>query len=409
MLLRRLPDPVPPARHEIPVSYIRRLANLHGLDVSDLWVQVTEREKSGGMRRAVVPERLAALTGRSVHALAGAMPELRDPQPDWRMFRHTPQTGCHRCDARHPGGVVLRLLPHHRYVCLRHRTWIGPPDVDWPAADLSNLPDIVHAQRRHLRLLHHRGMPLTFDAVLTAFSFCGHIWNSADDHLKRRGPDHIWHAWDARARVLIPNDDEATVHDSYSASKLFAAVYPEAVTLAAIIASPYWRRLADSRTPRERERFFREISRRVTYPYDDASVFGDAIAHWANTDSWRPPSQPLRTYSPARSTGSPPPLHRAQFRRHEKSAIWFSINRRRVGPTLLRHNHIRSVMMREWRPDYERIDGAIWHSTRVDEDFQTRTARERADLGKFLLAIREAQTKAPSGKSGIRPTSTPGN
>lgn len=91
MLLRRLPDPVPPARHEIPVSYIRRLANLHGLDVSDLWVQVTEREKSGGMRRAVVPERLAALTGRSVHALAGAMPELRDPQPDWRMFRHTPR------------------------------------------------------------------------------------------------------------------------------------------------------------------------------------------------------------------------------------------------------------------------------------------------------------------------------
>ncbi|WP_149179442.1 TniQ family protein [Streptomyces sp. TRM49041] len=401
MLLRRLPDPVPPARHEIPVSYIRRLANLHGLDVSDLWVQVTQREKSGGMRRVVVPERLVALTGRSVHALAGAMPELRNPQPDWRMFRHTPQTGCRRCDARHPGGVVLRLLPHHRYVCLRHHTWIGPPDADWPAADLSELPDIVHAQRQHLRLLHRRGVPLTFDAVLTAFSFCGHIWNSADDHPKQRGPDHIWHTWDARTRVLIPEDDEAVMYGSYSTSKLFAAVYPEAVSLAVIIASPYWRRVADARSPRERERFFQEISRRITYPYDDASVFGDAIAHWSNTDSWRPPSQPLRTYSPARATGSPPPLHRAQSRRDEKSAAWFSISKRRVGATLLRHNHIRPVITREWRPDYERIDGAIWHSTRVDEDFQAETARERAALGEYLLKIRAAQAKARADAAGI--------
>ncbi|MYS94147.1 MULTISPECIES: hypothetical protein [Streptomyces] len=216
--------------------------------------------------------------------------------------------------------MVLRLLPHHRYVCLRHRTWIGPPDADWPAADLSELPDIVHAQRRHLRLLHRRGVPLTFDAVLTAFSFCGHIWNSADDHPKQRGPDHIWHTWDARTRVLIPEDDEALMYGSYSTSKLFAAVHPEAVSLAVIIASPYWRRVADARSPRERERFLQEISTHITYPYDDASVFGDAIGHWSNTDSWRPPSQPLRTYSPARATGSPPPLHRAQSRRDEKSA-----------------------------------------------------------------------------------------
>ncbi|MEU2180983.1 hypothetical protein [Streptomyces thermolilacinus] len=175
MLIRRLPDPVPPARHEVAASYIGRLATLHGLDINDLWVQVTQREKSGGMRRVVVPERLAALTGRSVHALAGAMPELRDPQPDWRMSRHQPQPGCRRCDARHPGGKVTRLLPHHRYVCLRHRAWIGPPDADRSSADLSELPAVVDAQRRHLRLLSRRGWAATYDAVLTAFSFCGHI------------------------------------------------------------------------------------------------------------------------------------------------------------------------------------------------------------------------------------------
>ncbi|MFF7234672.1 hypothetical protein [Streptomyces sioyaensis] len=130
MLVRRLPDPVSPARRQIGASYTNRLA-----PYQRPLVQVTEREKSGGMRRVVIPE-------------------LRDPQPDWAMFRHTPQTSCHRCDARHPGGQVTRLLLHHRYVCLRRRAWIDPPDLDHPAVDL---PDVVNAQRKHPRTLSRYG------------------------------------------------------------------------------------------------------------------------------------------------------------------------------------------------------------------------------------------------------------
>ncbi|MGN9788503.1 hypothetical protein ACTMTF_44355 [Nonomuraea sp. ZG12] len=59
MLLRTLPDPVPPARHEIPPSYISRLATLHGLDINGLWLQVTQPAYPGAGRRIVVPERLA--------------------------------------------------------------------------------------------------------------------------------------------------------------------------------------------------------------------------------------------------------------------------------------------------------------------------------------------------------------
>ncbi|MEV0847868.1 hypothetical protein AB0J21_18690 [Streptomyces sp. NPDC049954] len=110
-------------------------------------VQVTQPACPGAGRRVVVPERLAALTGRSVHALAGAMPELRDPPPNWEMFRHQPQTGCHLCDARHPGGRVVRLLPHHTYVCLRHHTWIGPPDIDHPGRP-PNWPLITYTPGR---------------------------------------------------------------------------------------------------------------------------------------------------------------------------------------------------------------------------------------------------------------------
>ncbi|MFE6269247.1 hypothetical protein ACFVQ9_10735 [Streptomyces goshikiensis] len=371
MLVRRLPDPVPPAQHEVAASYIGRLATLHGLDINDLWVQVTRREQSGGMRRVVVPERLAALTGRTIHALAGALPELRDPEPNWAMFRHQPQTGCHRCDSKHPGGKVTRLLPHHRYVCLRHRTWIGPPDVNQPAADLSEIPAIVHSQRRHLRILSRRGWAATYDAVLTAFSFCGHIWDIPNPPEDRR---HVWHTWDARARVLIPDDDESTAFRAYSTSKLFAAVYPEAIDLAVLIAAPYWRQRANG-TLIEQFQFLDEVSRRISYPYTDKPEFGDAIAHWAIADSWRPPSAPTNTYSPARLKGLLPPLHATQARRHEQSALWFS-RKRKAGSPLLRHLHVRPVVDRAWAPDYERTEGAIWHSKRTDQQFLDQIARE---------------------------------
>ncbi|GAA1892141.1 hypothetical protein [Streptantibioticus ferralitis] len=397
MRMRRLPDPAPPARHEIPASYISRLATLHGLDINDLWVQVTEREESGGLRRVVIPERLAALTGRSLHDLAGALPELRDPPPDWAMFRHQPQTGCQLCDAKHPGGKVTRLLPHHRYVCTRHRRWIGPPDIDRPAADLGEIPAVVHAQQQHLRILRQHGWAATYDAVLTAFTFCGHIWSGVSPP---QDPGHVWHTWDARARVLVPPGEEWS---TFSTSKLFAAVYPEAVRLAAMIASPFWRHLA-SGTPGERRQFDREISRRVSYSYDNTPEYGDAIAHWAHADSWRPPAQPRANYSPSRTKGALSPIHGGSIRRHENSALWFG-RTRKAGSTLLHHSHVKPVLLRPWRPDYEQIKGAIWHSTRTDADLQSETARERAAQGSpTSLPLPPQRSSPPAVSDGARPS-----
>jgi len=123
---RRLPIPVPPARHETVASYLARLANPHGLAPGELWHQVSTPQPRTG-RRVIDPGRLAAITGRPVEHLAWALPELRRPGPDWQAWRYQPQPGCPRCDARHDGGPVTRLLPHHRYVCARHRYWISPP------------------------------------------------------------------------------------------------------------------------------------------------------------------------------------------------------------------------------------------------------------------------------------------
>ncbi|MFB6775083.1 hypothetical protein [Streptomyces sp. NPDC056337] len=73
----------------------------------------------------------------------------------------------------------------------------------------------------------------------------------------------------------------------YSPSRLFAAVYPEAVTLAPLIASPYWRRLAGG-TEDEQARLFAEAAGRVTYPYSPPDRSGDATAHRALAGSWHP-------------------------------------------------------------------------------------------------------------------------
>lgn len=211
-------------------SYVSRLATLHGLDTHALWFAVIRSEPPGAARRVPIPERLAALTGRGVHALAGALPELRDPPPDWAMFRHATQVGGHLCDARHRGGRVVRLLPHHTYVCLRHNTWIGPPDIDQPAVDLAQLPEAVDAQPAPA---HHAALRLgsDYDAVLTALMICGRIW--ADGRLPGE-TFHSWYTWDSPTHTLIPFDH---ARKTYSSSRLFAAVYPEAVALAPLIAS----------------------------------------------------------------------------------------------------------------------------------------------------------------------------
>src|SRR4051794_24099099 len=105
MRVPRLPMPVAPAGHETVPSYIERLAALHGLHPREVWESIST-PRAGSGRRDVVADRLAVLTGRPPTHLARALPELRDPAPDWTAWRHQPQPGCPRCDARHDGGPV---------------------------------------------------------------------------------------------------------------------------------------------------------------------------------------------------------------------------------------------------------------------------------------------------------------
>ncbi len=356
MLPARLPIPLPPARHELATSYVSRLATVHGLGFAELWAQLSAPEHPATTRRRVLPETLAALTGRPRAQLAGALPELRDPAPNWALFRHEPQPGCPLCDARHPGGPVIRLLPHHRYVCQRHRHWIGPPDITAGATPLAALPEILRAQHRHLRLLRRHGWAAIYDAVLTGFLLCAHLWTPPID------PDiDACFRWDERLDVLI-----ADPLADFTASRLFAVVYPEAVALAGVLAPASWRHLAHGEH-HQRQRFLAEIGRRLGGPPYRPAATSDAVEHWMSWDAPRPSITPPRTYldTRARCCNRVFTPGKANQARHDRSAFWF-VRQPDGGNVILHHRHVRPVLIRPWSPPMANTQGAIWASTTLD-------------------------------------------
>jgi hypothetical protein len=357
ILPRRLPVTARPAQHETLASDLRRLASLNSLDGDDLWERVTVPVPRS-RRRTPDAAALAALSGRPAGSLQAAIPDLRDPAPDWRSLRNAPQAGCRRCDAARPGGQPFRLFPHHAYACIRHRYWIGPPDAGLPGPSLRGLPEVVTAQRRHLRLVRRHGQAAAYDAVLTGIMICAHLWEHPDN--AGDGPA----AWNRRCQLLIPPDQ---VTGQFSASRLFAAVYPEAVSLAAVIASPRWRAMA-SGTSTEVRQLAAEIGRRIGNPAYRPRNEHDPVGHWIAEDAWRPPSEPATTFATTRSSHRPSQLgtvHALSQSRHDASKAWFT-SRPRPGNVILHHRALQAVIIRPWSPDMDRYIGAIWMSQRTE-------------------------------------------
>lgn len=380
-LPRRLTITAPSAHHETVASYLARLAALNSLDGDELWLRISAPDPTPS-RRTVDIRQLAALTGRPAGHLAGALLELRDPPPAWPAFRHNPQVGCPRCDARHPGGPVYRLLPHHRYACTRHHRWIGPPDVNRPGPDTSAFPAITTAQRRHLALVRRHGWAAAYDAVLTGFMICGHLWDKRPDDDEPPVRRLMRIKWDVHALTLIPEGAERT---AFTASLLFAAIYPDAVAIAAILASPHWRKLAAG-DDQDLSRFAAAIGPRIGDPHYQPSDYADPVAHWIEQDCWRPPSPPPTTFPQAPGHRRPSHLAKtvtaASINRHQRAAFWFGRNRR-AGSVILHHRTVQPVLVREWSVKMERYAGAIWQSQRTLERFKTPEKKSRPHARPF--------------------------
>ncbi|ONI90889.1 hypothetical protein ALI22I_10630 [Saccharothrix sp. ALI-22-I] len=359
-MVSRLPINVPPAGDEIAVSYLTRLAALHDMGFDTLWAQVSKPRGKGNNTRRLDGDLLATVADQPRTRLARAVVELRDPEPNWLALRHEPQRGCRRCEARHPGGQVLRLLPHHRFVCTRHQVWIGPPDQhDHPPPGLEELPEVVAAQHRHLRLLARLGPAATYDAVLTGFLFCAHRWNFTDIAFD----GDTWLDWVRRAELLIPPGTET---DTFSTSRLFACTYPEAVALAEVVGSLRWRRLAAG-DPAEQRAFAAEIGRRLGLRDYYPTLTKDPIAHWIEQDCWQPPSLPANDYRSLRTFGGTSFVKPAKDSDNKRrlAAYWFGQKHRRGGDALLHHRSLSPVVIRDWSHKRELFTGALVVSSEI--------------------------------------------
>lgn len=159
---RPLPRTVTPVPGEYHLDYIARLAAANHLKFLELThalddtAAITLYSPRDWKRHE--QERLAAAAGQPLARIARLWwPDprvyLRDPEG----FRQMLRPACRRCTARR--GItepVACHLPPHLTVCRRHRLWTGP-SARTPAGqlDVSQLPEILYAQRRHTALSHH--------------------------------------------------------------------------------------------------------------------------------------------------------------------------------------------------------------------------------------------------------------
>jgi hypothetical protein len=158
---RPLPRTAVPVPGEYYLDYIFRLADANHLEFGELTGALDHPGTviaHPGSWKQHRQERLAAAAGQPLARIARLYWDdhgdyLRDPGGFRRMLR----PACRRCTARRGiAGPVACHLPPHLTVCRRHRLWIGPSARTHAGQlDISPLPEILRAQRRHLAQLHH--------------------------------------------------------------------------------------------------------------------------------------------------------------------------------------------------------------------------------------------------------------
>ena len=227
-MLRPLPRLVAPFRDETITSYLHRLAGPNRIDPAGLRLLLAGSDR----KDAPVPlGRLAAVTG-----MPCAVARLRDAADLHRRPNCPACTSRDRPRARDGWSFAAcrpapRAAGHPVGTARRRRLLPAPPlDQQRPrAARPHRQPEILHAHRRHRRLIRRHGR----DPVMRAF-------RDAQPHLHRLAPGRLPDpGFDRRMEIFHGpgwhdrDDDEPHTSD--------AAAYPQSVALTRLLASPYWR------------------------------------------------------------------------------------------------------------------------------------------------------------------------
>lgn len=244
--LRPLPIAVPLVAGEDHTSLTRRLARANHLPLRDLRDVLPEPINIAGL--AV----LAVLAGQPV----GRLTQMLDTRP--RSWSLADRRACRRCMA-HRGildPVVVRVA-HHQPICRRHRQWLSHrPERPEDEFDLHAVPEILIAQRRHVRLVvaHQHSTDIAH-----AYGNARHIlhrWTEREDwptHRQRR----LGHFFDtSRYRVHAHHPLVALVN------------YPETIALTRILTDPHWIEQATRRGRAGLDQFHTEVRHRLRIDYE---------------------------------------------------------------------------------------------------------------------------------------------
>ncbi len=284
MTLRLLPVRVPLVAAETLKSYLARLATANHLDIGDLGRHLEMRT----LTRPPELDRMSILTGHSPDKLASV---LADACPLPGRTRLSPLRGrlaCRHCTQRRgiPGDV--ECVAADLRVCRRHRRWLGgPTDPVGEQYDLTALPTLVAAQRRHHQLVRRRGAAPARSAVGAAAT----IIDSWTEHGFITGRQQRYsEAW------LLADRGGARGSGWPAEQRLRAMLtYPDVITLAALLADPSWSTIASADRRRDRLQFELEMARRLDLPHL-ASAVGDALVSWEEGQAlarrWRLHQQP---------------------------------------------------------------------------------------------------------------------
>ncbi len=281
---RGLARTVRPVQDETLHSYLSRLSNANRVPLPDLLAYLVPTW-AGAMIFARVPavsaETLAVVSRQPQPSLLYALPELRTGSAgeglrlDGRTLAGEPNVtrlACQHCMASQSiNAPVWCWQRHDQNVCLRHERWIGRGVRELSdQVDISGLPEVAHAQRRHGRLVRRFGR----QAVLAGFTAAQTIsvrWLERKDYMEIH-----------RRRLIVLHGPDWTIPSN--GASVHAVTYPEAVALAGILSSPHWHHLGTSPRPQDAQRFNDEVRHRVIRAYRGAPA-GDPLNRWRSQES----------------------------------------------------------------------------------------------------------------------------
>ncbi|NAZ84185.1 hypothetical protein GTR02_20475 [Kineococcus sp. R8] len=259
---------------------VQRLATLNHLPLAELTAMIAgyRRALSGpwGLTQTAGLEQISAeqINAEQVSAeeviarLTGYPPAVFQVATNPSADAGPHHRACDRCQRRRadpPEGVFPRALPGAA-VCLRHQRWINDST---PPLDLARCPEIIHAQvqldRRRRRLPELVPRLAEAEQIIVRWVERG----QAGDHLAHRC-SNLSDRTTTRSKAPI----------LMTAPLFRAAIFPDVVTLASLLASPSWRRHLMLQQPVATGDYHAEARRRLHGAYRSAPEHSDPLLQW---------------------------------------------------------------------------------------------------------------------------------